>query len=63
MVPLTGRSLASCDYEAHHVFDIWYCYTSEINPTAITSDMRRINKANFASCTYLAYALNLILQT
>jgi TnpA family transposase len=36
------------DYEAHHVFDIWYRNTSDIVPEVITGDMHSINKANFA---------------
>ncbi len=47
-VPLNGYLIGAHDYEAHHVFDIWYRNTSEISPTTITGDMHSINKANFA---------------
>jgi len=36
------------EYEAHHVFDVWYRNTSDIVPEAITGDMHSVNKANFA---------------
>jgi TnpA family transposase len=47
-VPLNGYFIGAHDYEAHHVFDIWYRNTSDIMPTAITGDMHSVNKANFA---------------
>ena len=47
-VPLNGYLIGAHDYEAHHVFDIWYRNTSDIVPTAITGDMHSVNKANFA---------------
>jgi len=47
-VPLSGYLIGAHEYEAHHVFDIWYRNTSDIVPTAITGDMHSINKANFA---------------
>lgn len=47
-VPINGYLIGTNDYEAHHVFDIWYRNTSEVKPTAITGDMHSINKANFA---------------
>jgi TnpA family transposase len=47
-VPLNGYLIGAHDYEAHHVFDIWYRNTSDIMPTAITGDMHSVNKANFA---------------
>ncbi len=47
-VPLQGWLIGAHEYEAHHVFDIWYRNTSEIVPTVITGDMHSINKANFA---------------
>jgi Transposase and inactivated derivatives, TnpA family len=47
-VPLNGYLIGAHEYEAHHVFDIWYRNTSDIVPTAITGDMHSINKANFA---------------
>jgi TnpA family transposase len=47
-VPLNGYLIGAHDYEAHHVFDIWYRNTSVIMPTAITGDMHSVNKANFA---------------
>jgi len=46
--PLNGYLIGAHDYEAHHVFDIWYRNTSDIMPTAITGDMHSVNKANFA---------------
>jgi TnpA family transposase len=47
-VPLQGWLIGAHEYEAHHVFDIWYRNTSEIVPTVMTGDMHSINKANFA---------------
>jgi TnpA family transposase len=47
-VPLQGWLIGAHEYEAHHVFDIWYRNTSGIVPTAITGDMHSVNKANFA---------------
>jgi TnpA family transposase len=47
-VPLNGYLIGAHEYEAHHVFDIWYRNTSDIVPTAITGDMHSVNKANFA---------------
>ncbi len=47
-VPLNSYLIGAHDYEAHHVFDIWYRNTSDIVPTAITGDMHSVNKANFA---------------
>ena len=47
-VPLQGYLIGAHEYEAHHVFDIWYRNTSDIVPTAITGDMHSVNKANFA---------------
>ncbi len=47
-VPLNGYLISTQDYEAHHVFDIWYRNTSDIVPTTITGDMHSVNKANFA---------------
>ena len=47
-VPLQGWLIGAHEYEAHHVFDIWYRDTSDIVPTAITGDMHSVNKANFA---------------
>ncbi|GIU51713.1 hypothetical protein TUM4438_42300 [Shewanella sairae] len=47
-IPINGYLIATNDYEAHHVFDIWYRNTSEVKPTAITGDMHSINKVNFA---------------
>jgi TnpA family transposase len=47
-VPLQGWLIGAHDYEAHHVFDIWYRNTSNIALTAITGDMHSVNKANFA---------------
>ncbi|MMZ44866.1 Tn3 transposase DDE domain protein [compost metagenome] len=46
-VPLNGYLIGAHEYEAHHVFDIWYRNTSDIVPTAITGDMHSVNKANF----------------
>ena len=47
-VPLQGWLIGAHEYEAHHVFDVWYNNTSEIVPTKVTGDMHSINKANFA---------------
>ena len=47
-VPLQGWLIGAHEYEAHHVFDIWYRNTSDIVPTALTGDMHSVNKANFA---------------
>ena len=47
-MPLNGYLIGAHEYEAHHVFDIWYRNTSDIVPSAITGDMHSINKANFA---------------
>lgn len=47
-VPLQGGLIGAHEFEAHHVFDIWYRNTSDIVPTTITGDMHSINKANFA---------------
>ncbi|MGO9432093.1 Tn3 family transposase [Rhodoblastus sp.] len=47
-IPLQGWLIGAHEYEAHHVFDIWYRNTSDIVPTALTGDMHSINKANFA---------------
>ncbi|CTS37664.1 Transposase and inactivated derivatives%2C TnpA family [Escherichia coli] len=47
-IPINGYLIGTNDYEAHHVFDIWYRNTSKVKPTAITGDMHSINKANFA---------------
>jgi len=47
-VPLQGWLIGAHEFEAHHVFDIWYRNTSEIVPTVITGDMHSVNKANFA---------------
>ncbi len=47
-VPLQGWLIGAHEYEAHHVFDIWYRNTSDIELAAITGDMHSVNKANFA---------------
>ncbi|EGQ8057303.1 transposase, partial [Vibrio alginolyticus] len=47
-IPLNGYLIGAHEYEAHHVFDIWYRNTSNIVPTTITGDMHSINRANFA---------------
>jgi TnpA family transposase len=47
-IPLQGWIIGAHEFEAHHVFDIWYRNTSDIVPTAITGDMHSVNKANFA---------------
>ncbi|MUK51234.1 Tn3 family transposase [Aliivibrio fischeri] len=47
-IPLNGYLIGAHEYEAHHVFNIWYRNTSGIVPAAITGDMRSINRANFA---------------
>jgi TnpA family transposase len=47
-VPLQGWLIGAHEFEAHHVFDVWYRNTSDILPTSITGDMHSVNKANFA---------------
>jgi len=47
-VPLQSWMIGAHDFEAHHVFDIWYRNTCDIVPEAITGDMHSVNKANFA---------------
>jgi TnpA family transposase len=47
-VPLQGWIIGAHEFEAHHVFDIWYRNTSDIVPAAVTGDMHSVNKANFA---------------
>ena len=47
-VPLQGWIIGAHEFEAHHMFDVWYRNTSEVVPTAITGDMHSVNKANFA---------------
>ncbi len=47
-VPLQGWLIGTHEFEAHHVFDVWYRNTSDIVPSAITGDMHSVNKANFA---------------
>jgi TnpA family transposase len=47
-VPLQSWLIGAHEFEAHHVFDVWYRNTSEIVPTVITGDMHSVNKANFA---------------
>jgi TnpA family transposase len=47
-VPLQGWLIGAHEFEAHHVFDIWYRNTSDIVPTAITGDMHSLNRVNFA---------------
>jgi len=47
-VPLQGWLIGAHEFEAHHVFDIWYRNTSNIVPTVVTGDMHSVNKANFA---------------
>jgi TnpA family transposase len=46
-VPLQGWLIGAHEFEAHHVFDIWYRNTSDIVPTVITGDMHSANKGNF----------------
>jgi TnpA family transposase len=47
-VPLQSTLIGAQEYEAHHVFDIWYRNTSDIVPEVITGDMHSVNKINFA---------------
>ena len=47
-VPLQSWLIGAHEFEAHHVFDVWYRNTSEMVPTVITGDMHSVNKANFA---------------
>ncbi len=53
-VPLNSYLIGAHDYEAHHVFDIWYRNTSDIVPMVITGDMHSINKANFGILYWFA---------
>ena len=41
-IPLNGYLIGAHEYEAHHVFDIWYRNTSDVMPTAITGDMHSL---------------------
>ena len=47
-IPLNGYLIGAHDFEAHHVFDVWYRNTSSIMPDVITGDMHSVNKVNFA---------------
>lgn len=47
-IPLQGWLIGAHEFEAHHVFDIWYHNSSDVMPSVITGDMHSINKANFA---------------
>jgi TnpA family transposase len=47
-ISLQGWIIGTHEFEAHHVFDIWYRNTSDIVPTTITGDMHSVNRANFA---------------
>lgn len=47
-VPLNGWMIGAHDFEAHHVFDVLYRNTSDIEPEVITGDMHIVKKANFA---------------
>ncbi len=47
-VPLQSWLSGAHEFEAHHVFDLWYRNTSGLVPTTMTGDMHSINKANFA---------------
>lgn len=47
-VPLQGWLIGAHEFEAHHVFDVWYHNTSDIVLSALIGDMHSINKANFA---------------
>ena len=47
-VPLQSWLIGAHEFEAHHVFDIWYRNASDIVPTTITGDMHSVNRANFA---------------
>lgn len=47
-VPLQGWMIGAHEFEAHHVFDVWYRNTCDIMPEAITGDMHSVNKGNFA---------------
>ena len=43
-VPLQGWLIGAHEYEAHHVFDIWYRNTSDIVPTAAAHEVRSERK-------------------
>lgn len=47
-VSLQSTLIGAQEYEAHHVFDIWYRNTSDIVPEVITGDMHSVNKIKFA---------------
>lgn len=47
-IPLQGWLIGAHEFEAHHVFDVWYHNNADIKPSVITGDMHSINKANFA---------------
>ena len=44
-VPLQGWLIGAHEFEAHHVFDVWYRNTSDIVPTAITGDMHSVKQS------------------
>lgn len=44
-IPINGYLIGKNDYEAHHVFDIWYRNTSEVKPMAITGNCIRDTSA------------------
>jgi hypothetical protein len=46
-VPLKGWPIGAYEFEAHHVFGIWYRNTSDVVPTVITGDMHNVNKATY----------------
>jgi len=50
---MQGYLISAHEYEAHHVFDIWYRNSSGTEPNVITGDMHSVNKANFAILHWL----------
>ena len=46
-VPIQGWLIGAHEFEAHHVFDVWYRNTSDSMPTAIEEEMHSLNKLNF----------------
>lgn len=53
-VPLQSWLIGAHEFEAHHVFDIWYRNTADIALAAITGDLHSINKVNFAVLHWFA---------
>ena len=50
-VPLQGWLIGAHEYEAHHVFDIWYRNTSDIVPAASPATCTASTRPTSPSCT------------